>query len=612
MSEIRGGCGECVCRQFFGVAQMGAQCGYCGHAASAHRPRACTTAQCGCRSLFAAAEADDCGYCGHAAASHPVPAAAAAPRKAAAAPARESEPPVPAWMLPAKGEAEEDFGGDDELSSSSEEEDGTESTEGDAAEGSGAEKRRRKRGKGAGRRKRGGKGGGMFRFSAKKLAKVVAQEQRKMKENACRVVVVGATGSGKSSLVNRFFGEEVAATGVGKPVTQDFGHYEPTDQRPVHLYDSKGFERQDLELRQRTEVWVRRQQAQEEVCERLHVLWYVIDCGSARWLDADTEFCRDVFADIPVIVVMHKADLQTAYDLAQIAAVIRAQNIPNMYAVVPAVSVTPRRGPDTCPADGCGSRDLLFYMSDRHFECRSCAHRGEAQPYGHEQLLMATMEVLPGAVKQSFRAAQNASMHEKHVACAHVISQSARLSFLSGSIPFPHVDELAMNIVQVRQIVKIALLFGVQPALVVGVGGAAFAAQFIIGQPLGWIKWVPVVGTAAGVAWCMPFYAVTSVVFGLVFAVVIADLAKWTRDYVGDDLPETELASSYMRDIDYRRLARIMFRKLAHERKPNTRFFAQFIETTPVVFKTANGQPSFLSRVRAEREFRSRSAAVPE
>ncbi|MDK6814896.1 50S ribosome-binding GTPase, partial [Corynebacterium sp. UMB6689] len=55
------------------------------------------------------------------------------------------------------------------------------------------------------------------------------------------ILVVGKTGVGKSTLINNIFREELAKTGVGKPITQHIQKLSKEDM-PINLYDSRGLE----------------------------------------------------------------------------------------------------------------------------------------------------------------------------------------------------------------------------------------------------------------------------------------------------------------------------------------------------------------------------------
>ncbi len=47
----------------------------------------------------------------------------------------------------------------------------------------------------------------------------------KKKNQIMNILLMGAIGMGKSSLINALFGQEVAKAGVGKPVTQHLEKY---------------------------------------------------------------------------------------------------------------------------------------------------------------------------------------------------------------------------------------------------------------------------------------------------------------------------------------------------------------------------------------------------
>ncbi len=55
------------------------------------------------------------------------------------------------------------------------------------------------------------------------------------------ILLMGAIGVGKSSLINGLFGQEVAKADIGKPVTQHLGKY-VDGEKGLILWDTKGIE----------------------------------------------------------------------------------------------------------------------------------------------------------------------------------------------------------------------------------------------------------------------------------------------------------------------------------------------------------------------------------
>ena len=118
------------------------------------------------------------------------------------------------------------------------------------------------------------------------------------------ILLMGKTGVGKSSLVNAVFGEEIAKTGVGSPVTQNLEKYE-LKEKGLTLWDTKGIEAKDYEdtmLNVVSEI--------EETFESLnkdnvpHVAWLCIKEPSKRIEDCDIELLKLTKRfDIPTIVV---------------------------------------------------------------------------------------------------------------------------------------------------------------------------------------------------------------------------------------------------------------------------------------------------------------------
>ncbi|GAA8120694.1 hypothetical protein NP05112_09760 [Helicobacter pylori] len=65
-----------------------------------------------------------------------------------------------------------------------------------------------------------------------------------IKEGKMNILLMGYTGSGKSSLINALFGKEITKTGVGEPVTQHIKKY-IDEQKGLVFWDTQGIEAAD-------------------------------------------------------------------------------------------------------------------------------------------------------------------------------------------------------------------------------------------------------------------------------------------------------------------------------------------------------------------------------
>ncbi len=81
-----------------------------------------------------------------------------------------------------------------------------------------------------------GKEGGL---NMEKMREVIKKEKPIM-----NILLMGATGVGKSTLINALFGQEVAKAGVGKPITQHLEKY-VDEEKGLILWDTKGIEDKD-------------------------------------------------------------------------------------------------------------------------------------------------------------------------------------------------------------------------------------------------------------------------------------------------------------------------------------------------------------------------------
>lgn len=90
-------------------------------------------------------------------------------------------------------------------------------------------------------------------------------EYEKIKNQVVKpnILLCGATGVGKSSLVNDVFGENLAAIGAGEPVTRGTHRYEG---ETITIFDSEGYEiGSDRQAHYREEIigWIDRQRRED-------------------------------------------------------------------------------------------------------------------------------------------------------------------------------------------------------------------------------------------------------------------------------------------------------------------------------------------------------------
>lgn len=150
------------------------------------------------------------------------------------------------------------------------------------------------------------------------LNEMFNREFEKLKDEVQKpgILLAGATGVGKSSLVNMIFGPDIANVGIGKPVTQKIDCFESPNSS-VRLYDSKGYEMNESgdEDFLRDVIGMVKNPSQHAV----NIIWYCISSLGARFTQYDENALKK-FSDAgcPVAVVLTKADNVSEEDMANI------------------------------------------------------------------------------------------------------------------------------------------------------------------------------------------------------------------------------------------------------------------------------------------------------
>jgi uncharacterized protein (DUF697 family)/GTPase SAR1 family protein len=292
------------------------------------------------------------------------------------------------------------------------------------------------------------------------------------------LAVFGKTGVGKSTLVNAIFGEAVAATGIGRPVTQG-SHLYVHRTGKLGIYDTQG-----LEVGRDTDRMIGELQrfiAHSRTMpfhEQVHLAWYCVRASDRRFEDTEAAFIRKLAElELPVVLVMTQVparrdasgQLCVAPDALELAAQITAQALP-VHA---------------------GRPVLVNAVAD--------PFTGVEQ-HGLLELLDATFRLAPEEATEALVAAQKIDPARKAEAANRAVNAATAAATAAGFTPIPMADAAILVPIQIGMMAKIANIYDIpmQRATIASLAATTLTTQTGRAAATSLLKLVPGIGTLTG------------------------------------------------------------------------------------------------------------------
>ena len=311
------------------------------------------------------------------------------------------------------------------------------------------------------------------------LINKIKEEYQKEMSNLghVNIIIAGKTGVGKSTLINATFRDDLAETGMGKPVTMCCKKIEK-EGVPIRIYDTVGLEldeerkREAIEsirnlINEKTDLGVGHED------EFIHCVWCCIQADSDRFEESEQNFVKMIAdeCDIPVILVLTKAYLKK--HAREFTDKIKTYNL-SLKGI--------------CCV-------LAQSYEDEDFSVKS---------YGLEELVEKTVAILPESARRAFTNAQKASLKLKKDESMSIIQQTAVVAFGAGYSPLPMSDAAVLIPIQITMFARITNVYGIAmtqnmiksiASSLLGVAGATVAGRAIVANI---IKCIPGIGTIGG------------------------------------------------------------------------------------------------------------------
>jgi uncharacterized protein (DUF697 family)/GTP-binding protein EngB required for normal cell division len=285
------------------------------------------------------------------------------------------------------------------------------------------------------------------------------------------LAIFGKTGVGKSTLVNAIFGAEIAATGIGEPVTRA-EHLYLHQSGTLGVLDTRGLEvgRDNATLIAELRDYLHGMR-RKPLADQLHVAWYCVRAGDRRFEATEADFVRALHdLGLPVILVLTqvpRANGRVHPDAEALAASIAALDLPIQDGLI-------------------------------HYTMALADEFTGQTAYGLQEVLDATFRGAPDGVAHAITAAQRIDFGRKRERAEVAIKAATAAATTAGASPIPFSDAAILVPLQIGMMASIAVTYGISLERSTAASIAATAAATTAGRSLvtNMIKFVPGAGTA--------------------------------------------------------------------------------------------------------------------
>ncbi len=345
------------------------------------------------------------------------------------------------------------------------------------------------------------------------------------KQNAAlgrfNLAIFGKTGVGKSTLINAIFGEEVARTGIGEPVTRG-SHLYLDKVGHLGIVDTQGLEvgkdnKQILSELHKAMTQMR----QMPLSEQIHVAWYCVRGMDRRFEEAEADFVRRLDEmGLPVILVLTQVPMRDGFvhpDAVLLAEQIMAKRLPLV-----------------------AGRPFMTYAKADEFA---------GQPaYGLKELLDATFRVAPEGVQGALVAAQEIDQVRKAQEANKYIAGAAASAAAAAATPIPFSDAALLVPIQLGMMARIAQIYKIkfERAALMAIASTTAATQIGRATFTGLLKMIPGAGTVIGGAIGAGVASTFTYAMGQAWLTVCQRAAKGKLGSAGTVVDNDELREVFM------------------------------------------------------------------